>query len=163
MDLIVYQSDGLWEDTVPLSGCVSIQWSVVATRGEKLEQCVMELQWWSLTFSDSACGGQVGTIDFLCSPNCPFSFVLVLFGGQSKPVNDGCAEKQTLLLQCRPGSAFLRAGYTFLAETGSTSSAGHFWQQSVCWILIFPPDTLFLSVVLGAVLRGLSLGKSRLQ
>ena len=50
--LSVHQSDGLWEKTVLLSGCFSIQSSLAPPRGEKLEQVVSRV--WRIC-SDASC------------------------------------------------------------------------------------------------------------
>src|SRR4029434_5908430 len=39
-------------------------------------------------------GGQVGTDDLFCRPDCPLESVLIQLGGRSKPDSDGCAQNR---------------------------------------------------------------------
>ena len=105
---IVHQCDGLGEETVFVSGCFCIESSITPARGEKFKQLMCRV--WRVCrdvngpFPDSGWvqvldGGQFNTNDSLCSPDCPCQSVLVLFGGWSKPDDDGGAENR--LNYCR--------------------------------------------------------------
>ena len=86
-----------------MSGGFGEQRSVAPTRGEELEKVVSRVRGvcsdLSCPFPDSGCvqvldGGQVGTDDLSCRPDCPLESVLIQFGGRSKPDSYGCAQNR---------------------------------------------------------------------